>query len=79
MLPGYRRDEHVDCISRLKMYTESDYGGCLYLISLTFRQEEDVSPDDSDNWLHLNVRLQGLMIFYFFTCFNVLMTEGGGS
>lgn len=47
----------------------------MYLISLTFRQEEDVSPDDSDNWLHLNVRLQGLMIFYVFTCFNMHITE----
>lgn len=63
MLLGYQRAEYIDSILCLKMYTESDYGGCLYLISLTFQQEEDVSPDDSENWLHLNVRLQGLMIF----------------
>ncbi len=63
MLPGYQRAEYIDCILRLKMYTESDYGGCLYLISVTFLQEEDVSPDDSENWQHLNVRLRGLMIF----------------
>lgn len=55
--------ECIDCILCLKTYTESDYGGCLYLISLTFLQEEDASPDDSENWPHLNVRLQGLMIF----------------
>lgn len=74
MLPGYQRAECIDCILCLKMCAESDYGGCLYLISLTFVQEEDgVSPDDSENWLNLNVRLQGLIIFYVLTCFNMLL------
>ena len=62
MLLGYQRAERIDCSLLLKMYTELDYGGCLYLVSLTFLQEGDVSPDDSENWLRLNVRLKGLVI-----------------
>ncbi|TNN68795.1 hypothetical protein EYF80_020983 [Liparis tanakae] len=37
MLPGYQRDDYVDCISCFKSYAESDYGGGSYRIGLDLR------------------------------------------
>lgn len=38
-----------------------------------FYKRRTVSPDDSQNWLHLNVRLRQPNVFYILTCFIMLM------
>lgn len=58
----------------LKMYTESDYGGCFHLISLTFLQGENVVP----GWLRelTAFKCQRANDFDVLTCFNLLMRAG---
>lgn len=59
-----------------KMYTESDYGGCLYLISLTFFTRGGRVPRWRRELAAFKCQTTRANDFYVLTCFNVLMTAG---
>lgn len=56
-----------------RMYVESDYRGCLYLISV---QEDDVSPDNTE-LATFKCQTTRANDFYVLTCFNMRMKAGG--